>query len=187
MAEIDDDPTVWWRAHFGEFAPIGHVLRLHRAADWLRLHSLPESKRYAQTSQEMNEILRRAELLAAHLFVAGETIFLFRSAFHFPERGALSMAHGTAIFSAKTSSAEPHDDDYFSTTAQTLRWPYANFSDLIRRVANAEENMCTLTSPASSNIFCPYDGGIDTFTSRRLRAQLSRAFSNWRSSHPLGL
>ena len=187
MGKIEVEPIEWWRASFGEIAPIGHVLRMHRSTDWLRLHSLPESKRYPETPDEMDEVLRRNESLAAKLFVTGEPIYIFRSEFHSPEESSLSATSDLNMFRAAASPAEPHDDDFFATTAETASWPALGFAEIIRAIANEEETMICFVSPASGNILCPYDGGVDSFTSEIKREQLSNEFSQWLSSHPLGL
>lgn len=51
-------------AAFGELPPVGHVLRSAIAERWLRIHSLPHSKRYAETEPEYDELLRRHNELA---------------------------------------------------------------------------------------------------------------------------
>lgn len=41
-----------WRNAFGETAPIGYQLKDIFPERWLRVHSLPESKRYADSKEE---------------------------------------------------------------------------------------------------------------------------------------
>ena len=48
-------------------APIGWVLREAGAEPWLRLHSLPESKRYAENDRERQLIVDRGNCLAQEL------------------------------------------------------------------------------------------------------------------------
>ena len=56
------DPSVLailWAGRWPDCRPIDHELR-HCAADrWVRFHSLPESKRYAEDDDEYAEVLRR--------------------------------------------------------------------------------------------------------------------------------
>lgn len=48
-----------WSAAFGEALPAGYLCRAVLRDRWMRIHSLPESKRYPETKAERDEILRR--------------------------------------------------------------------------------------------------------------------------------
>lgn len=190
MAKPVVNPIKWWRTNFGEIAPVGHVLRIHRQTDWLRIHSLPDSKRYPDTSEEMDEILRRNEVLASRLFIASEPIYIFRSIFHNPDDNMQPAQLGydsKNLFRAGVSPESPQDDDYFIVAAETVSWPFPHFAEIVRNIANEDETMICFVSPASGNILCPYDGGLDSFTTETLSKQLSRDFAIWLSLHPLGL
>jgi hypothetical protein len=66
------DPLAWWQSHFGEIAPRGHLLRRALSERWVRFHSLPDSKRYAESADEYAELQRRHLAVASVLFGAGE-------------------------------------------------------------------------------------------------------------------
>jgi hypothetical protein len=55
MSEFNAD---WHRLRAGLF-PIGYLLRRDGATHWLRFHSLPASKRYAETPDEWQILLSR--------------------------------------------------------------------------------------------------------------------------------
>lgn len=73
------DPLAWWHSEFGEIAPRGHLLRRALSAQWVRFHSLPESKRYAESLDEYAEIEHRHCLVASALFSANEPLYVFRA------------------------------------------------------------------------------------------------------------
>lgn len=62
-AELTD---LWERLWPGA-EPLGHVLRVEYADRWVRVHSLPESKRYADSAAEYDEILRRHRTILREL------------------------------------------------------------------------------------------------------------------------
>ena len=49
-------------------------------------------------------------------------------------------------------------------------------------VANEEERLVAIASPASRNIFCPYDGGMDIFTFSVPCSGLEEKYSTWLST-----
>lgn len=42
-----------WTTYFSELAPVGHVLRKALPDRWLRVHSLPQSKRYPESDVDL--------------------------------------------------------------------------------------------------------------------------------------
>jgi hypothetical protein len=57
--------SIRWADRWGVTPPVGHMLRGRDT--WVRFHSLPESKRYADTTEESDEILRRHHTLLNEL------------------------------------------------------------------------------------------------------------------------
>lgn len=66
-----------WKRTFGKFAPLGYVCREKLPSRWLRIHSLPKSKRYPQTEAEYRELLRRHNEVATDLLGEGDECALF--------------------------------------------------------------------------------------------------------------
>src|SRR5262245_51346267 len=63
-----DELATRWRAAFGPVAPLGHHLRAALHERWVRIHSLPASKRYAETPAEVETMLARQNAVAYALF-----------------------------------------------------------------------------------------------------------------------
>jgi hypothetical protein len=66
MDKIMNDLNLWQKT-FSKIPPLGHVLREKFGNRWIRFHSLPESKRYADNDAEMAIILDRADILAKEI------------------------------------------------------------------------------------------------------------------------
>jgi hypothetical protein len=49
--------TELWRQHWPDCPPVGHKLREPYRDLWVRFHSLPESKRYAEDESEYAVVL----------------------------------------------------------------------------------------------------------------------------------
>lgn len=76
--EINVDLLEWWKENYGKYAPLGHVLRFQKAEHWVRIHSLPKSKRYPQTNEEYDILLQRHNEVGDYLFNPNEPCILFK-------------------------------------------------------------------------------------------------------------
>lgn len=65
-----------WDRCFPNCEPIGHHLRVAFAARWVRFHSLPGSKRYAENDAEYAEVLTRHNTILGELTHCGEKVVL---------------------------------------------------------------------------------------------------------------
>ncbi|SDC53275.1 hypothetical protein SAMN05216410_1847 [Sanguibacter gelidistatuariae] len=59
--------TERWERSWPGTQPVGYLLKSTHEARWVRFHSLPESKRYAELPEEHEEILRRHRTVLAEL------------------------------------------------------------------------------------------------------------------------
>src|SRR5215208_4167866 len=90
----------WWGEHFPGSAPVGFMLRQIYDERWLRIHSLPESKRYADTVGEYAELLRRHNQVATDALGDGSRCYLiegFRVASEEGRRGWVMTVGGMEL------------------------------------------------------------------------------------------
>lgn len=57
-----------WQLNWPDCPPVGHELKRFYASRWVRFHSLPESKRYADTPAEYDSLLHRHNTVLSALF-----------------------------------------------------------------------------------------------------------------------
>jgi hypothetical protein len=184
------DPLSWWQSKISEIAPAGHVLRRFLADNWVRFHSLPESKRYPETESEYLELLRRHSEVANELFSPNEPIFIFRSYLKEQKlRGkqkhqlaGRQLLESMIKLPANLGVLIESDDDLYCVRAMITVWKPEFFDVLIRQVSNEEQTGVTFVSPATKNIYCPYDGGMDIFSFSVNRAVLEAKFLDWQST-----
>jgi hypothetical protein len=55
---------------------------------------------------------------------------------------------------------------------------------MVRQVADWKLGGIACVSPASRNIYCPYDGGTDIFSFSVPPSALEASFARWMSTHP---
>lgn len=184
------DPLAWWREAIGEVAPVGHALRSHFHSNWTRLHSLPESKRYAETEAEYNEVIRRHTEIANILFATGEPIFIYRSRLQEStlignekhEVAGIQLSDLAMKLRVNPATVAPEDDDHYFVRGLISAWKPTFFEEIVRHVADEVESSISFVAPRTKNMYCPYDGGMDTFAFSIPPKILSTRFSHWLSS-----
>jgi hypothetical protein len=188
------DPLAWWQSQFGANAPRGHLLRRALSERWVRCHSLPDSKRYAESVDEYAELQRRHLAVASALFSTGEPLYVFRAHSGEPKlRGkARHQVAGRQFREAVAvlpieSRGQDDDEKRMYVRALVSEWKPDFFEAAIRLLADWQEVGISFVSPATKNIFCPYDGGMDVFTFAITPDVLRARFASWRSSRPDGL
>ncbi len=62
-----------WNKVFEKAPPLGYLLRQAYNENWIRVHYLPESKRYPENAQEWDEVFARGEKLVKKCFSKKET------------------------------------------------------------------------------------------------------------------
>ncbi len=175
---------------------VGHVLRHGLSKRWLRVHSLPESKRYAETDAEYVELLRRHNEVALDLLGQDETAFLYLH--HWGTAADFSAAYSrfpwaTALESYETTTAvrsrpdlAPAEDPCIA--GFSIRWSPHAWDGMLRDVADDRVPSVVLVNPKTGEAYAPYDGGADLFLAHSGRiATLATRWSAWLSKRPDGL
>ncbi|WP_271220352.1 DUF3885 domain-containing protein [Streptosporangium carneum] len=180
--------TAAWRTRWGG-SPIAYELRDRHADRWVRFHSLPESKRYAETEDEYEIILDRHHRVLAEL---GSEEGLYVIAGYFEDaRGRVSPdpRHPGAV---PWLTIEPDDRSFFviplrlhvSTTSHDRRI----LDPLLRAVADDEISYAIIAPLDLRWLYHPYDGGADVIApTAHERDVLKDRHTDWLSAHPAGL
>lgn len=197
-----------WRQAYGETPLVGHVLRDRFPRRWLRIHSLPESKRYAETDDERREILRRQNAVLSDLIgddrpcelvfgYYGEEerlpadvlaalrglgpVFLAMDAMDAMDAGDAGNTDGATDGAPEASARSP-------LLKASLTWRPHALDVVLLAVADDVLETPLLVSVERRCIVAPYDGGVDLIVEREeLRDELRSRYVRWLSRHPRGL
>src|SRR5258705_6684265 len=71
----------YWESTYPGCPPIGYLLRQTFAEHWFRIHTLPGSKRYAESDNEKSEILRRHNMMLTSLLGDGKKYVLITTGY----------------------------------------------------------------------------------------------------------
>lgn len=180
---------------FGDLPPVGHVLRSAISDRWLPVHSLPHSKRYAETKVEYDELLRRHNELAVEVLGADELAVLFLHAWgNAADFGSTFSEFGWAAQLELTRTAPTvypgpgMDEPNLLVAGFSIRWSPRAWDCLLRDIADDRLPSVVLVSPVTGEAYTPYDGGADLFLSTSERvATLATRWASWLSTRPDGL
>ena len=157
---------------------------------WVRFHSLPGSKRYADTDEEHAEILRRHHAVLVDLMRDSVTDLLVICA----DWGERDLAHGwhrsilpTARYWTSVQS-DPEEGTLAMLYVDTSFESLASLDALLRAVADDATGPVLLTPATFEWRYQPYDGGADVIArSIEERDRLAAGFAAWLSAREDGL
>ncbi|MGW7683764.1 DUF3885 domain-containing protein [Kribbella sp. NPDC054772] len=179
--------TAAWEQAWPGSEPVGYLLR--GADKWVRFHSLPGGKRYADSPQEYEEILRRhhAVLEALSGGLASEQLL------------AIGEDYGPRDLSTGWTRRHLHGAwpwrrwyDENGTESWSYFWVKSGLTrvelgHLLTATANGETSVI-IVGPGLRWIYAPYDGGADVVAPDRVeRDALHDRFAEWLSERADGL
>jgi len=187
--------TARWNARWPNCRPIGHELRSCAQERWVRFHSLPESKRYAESEFERSEILRRHNTVIDQLISGVDdnlvVVTCAWSSSSLPvERWELEQsASSDAVYWQSVLREVDHDGEFWNHLyVDVIEWSPGVLDDLLLVVAEGETSDAFVASTDFEWLYHPYDGGADVIApSGSERDRLRDKYNGWLSSHPQGL
>lgn len=184
LPNVVEDVSAAWRTEWPETPPIAFLLRSLHPGRWVRFHSLPGSKRHAETDNERAEILSRHH---AVLEALGPSTRLFVISTRF----ASDRSEGVSI-PGESLWTTIEANDYFEEPAHLYvsshAYPSIEFDDVLKGAAEWELANVIVGPHDLRWLYHPYDGGADVIAATsRQRDQLSVDFRTWLSDHSEGL
>ncbi|MCX5584853.1 hypothetical protein ACFV0H_13730 [Streptomyces erythrochromogenes] len=195
----DPDPaherlTRLWQSHRPPGPLLPHELKRVHAHRWVRFHSLPESKRYAEDEAEYAILLDRYNTVLDELFAGGEAYVVTTDwadpsePTNYSARRAALHPEGT-LWTTLDDTDDPdpafHTRWYFY--ADRRPWERGCLDPLLRAVADDALPGIFVTDPGLTRIHHPYDGGADVILpTGGERDRLREQHSAWLSAHPSG-
>jgi hypothetical protein len=185
---MPDVATLWMEA-YGIVPPAAHRLPAAGAEGWLRVHTLPGSKRYADTEMEAAEVFLRVSAV-------GDAVLGLETRCHLIQMEADGEMHAAVYRAVRQEFAltpawrfDDSEDDglRWSICAAEVEWSGKAFAPLLRKIAD-DEIAGLLWLGEHGSVFAPYDGGVDIFMRPAERAGVMKErFANWLSPRSDGL
>lgn len=187
-----EDFKLYWEQQYPKSAPIGSWLIGAYRERWLRIHTLPDSKRYPETKQEYAEVLKRHNTVLSDLLGGNNRYALVTTGYSpspepvrsYPELESLA-GDSQAAFSVPMPDEVPN---YWHFFVGERIWGDRSVDDLLLLIADDVVRDVLFVGIDRSAIYQPYDGGGDIIApSRHMRNSLRIKYSAWLSKHPGGL
>ena len=186
----------YWSSQYPECEPIPYLLRDKYRGRWVRFHSLPESKRYAENEPEYHTILERHNQVLQSLALPNEMLTFIstgysesETAVREPQLAELdpSAEHWHTIAKHEIDNDPEYPNFWYSFAAQ-YQWTPRVFDSLLRLVADDIIANSMILSTKNHWVYHPYDGGADVilYTTTE-RDKIKAQFASWLSSRRDGL
>ena len=150
----------------------------------MRFHSLPNSKRYAETETEYKTVLHRYNTVLTELFADQEvyvTTVTYVMDEGFTDPAAAFDAH--ALNPGSRPWTRVREDDPGCTMhvhVGQLPWKPSILDPLLRAVADHNCNGVIIMDTDLRRLYAPYDGGADVnLTDKEERDRLKAKHANW--------
>jgi hypothetical protein len=185
-AAIDE----FWDQYFPEVPPVAHLFRNLLSDRWIRIDSLPDSKRYAESEGESQTILSRYNAVVDEL-ATNRSIVLVTTTFSAsrdPERDSALVdldpgaEHWQTLPMHLLADDDPNDPNYWHLFASQRPWHSGALDQIFKLAADNAISNVFLLSPEDSWLFHPYDGGADIILSSvAQRDAFGQRYADWLS------
>lgn len=166
-----DDFNKFWTSTYSDTKPIPYLFKQDCGDRWFRIHSLPQSKRYADSNTDWIILLTRqnqiiTDLLGENsntLLITGEYNWGERTTFITEEEDVFKPYHFVRL--DNIDLFELNSDDYdkgevYRPTFAKIIWNLHQHDTLLKEIAD-DKVRAFFVSVDRQVIAAPYDGGVD--------------------------
>ena len=165
---------------------------------WVRFHSLPDSRRYAENEAEYAELLHRHNVVLNELrrtvgatteaFMAVSTSWSMTSAPVAREPDLEVLVPDAAFWLSILRERDGDDEYWIHLHLNTIQWSVGVLNPLLGHVADDQTRDIIMSDRELHWLYHPYDGGADVIVrSQEERNVLREEQGDWLSTHKLGL
>jgi len=188
-----------WTLNYPGTAPISHLFKHDYSDRWFRIHSLPNSKRYAENESEWKILLSRQNEIITDLFGLETPILVVTGEYNWGDNRQIHITEEEEIFKPfaffrldnielNKIDTEQYDEReiYRPAFAQAI-WKLNNHDKLLREIAN-DNVRAFLVSFDKNVIVAPYDGGVDfVLKDMSTKEKYKTKYRQWLSEREDGL
>lgn len=194
-----EDFQILWTLNYPETVPISHLFKNDYSERWFRIHSLPESKRYAENEEDWEMLISRQNEITTDFFGLDTPILIVTGEYNWGDNRQIHVTDEEEIFKPfsfvrldniqlNKIEAEQYDepDIYRPAFAQTI-WKTNYHDKLLREIAN-DNSRAFFISFDKNLIVAPYDGGVDfVLKDSSTKEHYKNKYRHWLSEREDGL
>lgn len=189
----------FWVSIYPDTVPIPYTLKHRYPNRWFRIHSLPESKRYAETQEEWTILLDRQNEIITDVLGHSSKVLLVTNRYCWAGDNKIEEEADTQGFARFNSTPldaidlhQLYPDDY--DEGQTILpafseqvWQPRIYDELLKVIAQ-DEARAFFVSKINECLVAPYDGGIDfVLRDEATKNKYRHKYMNWLSTRTDGL
>jgi hypothetical protein len=170
---------LFWQKKYPGTLPINNLFGLTLKNRWIRIHSLPESKRYAETEAEYSIIFERQNTIISDLIAYNEKI-----------KVVINYIAIDSPFFAKydLSNIGVFVDNEGETVYQSfifeIKWQQNIINDVLKEIADDQLRAYII---GKNCLISPYDGGVDIYLKDKATRDLYKnKYKDWLSQRDDG-
>ncbi|AUD02024.1 DUF3885 domain-containing protein [Spirosoma pollinicola] len=188
-----------WNLNYPETVPISHLFKQDYLDRWFRIHSLPESKRYADNEDDWKILLSRQNEIITDLFGFDTPILFVTGKYNWGTKRTIHITDEKDIFKSFSFTrldsielfkfdSEQYDEPDIYRPAFTMTVWKTNYHDNILREIATDKIRGFFVSFDKNIIVAPYDGGIDFMIKDSLTKEYYKnKYRQWLSEREDGL
>lgn len=191
---IEENPAIqfgkFWGEHFRGCDPIAHRLRVQLKDKWVRFHSMPESKRYPDSNEDLRGAIERMLVLADQVLGAGSQCWMVANPYIKAPALQPNVIDEFSLYPCLewVDTEEVLDGESLVSHAGVQIWTKDRFVSLLKRIAIGECEQIMWVSQQHYSVFAPYDGGVDLILpDEKTSTSIALKYSNWLSPFPGGM
>ncbi|MDR6194264.1 hypothetical protein [Siphonobacter sp. SORGH_AS_0500] len=161
-----------WTLNYPDTVPISYLFKHDYSERWFRIHSLPNSKRYAEDESEWQILLSRQNEIITDFFGLETPILIVAEEYNWGDNRQIHITDEEDIFKPfsfvrldnielnKIDSEEYNEPDIYRPAFALTIWKPKYHDNLLREIAN--DNIRAYFISFDKNVIvAPYDGGVD--------------------------
>ncbi len=185
----ESDFINYWNKEYPKSLPINHELKLVYPDRWFRVHSLPESKRYAESADEYKIILDRQNQLIDDLLGEETEVAISFGLYtnditneNYKELTDFGEFQKVLTVDLQKERPEEYEDEmYFDIFVKIEFWKRESRNEILKAIAD-DEIRAMFVSVSKKCVIAPYDGGVDVIVdSTEKRDRLKAKYRDWLS------
>lgn len=188
-----------WNLNYPDTIPISDLFKHDYSDRWFRIHSLPESKRYADNGAEWKTLISRQNEIITDLFGLDTPILIVTGEYNWGDNRPIHITEEEEIFkpfsfirldNIELNKIDPEQYDepdiYRPAFAETI-WKLKYHDKLLREIAN-DNTRAFFVSFDKNVIVAPYDGGVDfVLKDCSTKEEYKNKYRHWLSEREDGL
>ena len=190
--------NTFWATNYPKTIPLSYCFKDDYQERWFRIHSLPESKRYANNEEEWIILLARQNSIIKDLLGDTSKLYAVTGEYDFDGSYETPMFFSNDLFKDlkfialdaidlhKLSPDEYENGTTYRPYIAEINWTENKYNDILKSIADDEIRVFFI-SVDKKCLIAPYDGGVDfVLENNKTKDAYKTKYKDWLSAREDG-